>query len=242
MPPLYFLHGLTKDYGARTVLAIEELHLEAGRLYTLTGPNGAGKSTLLQILAFLATPTSGDLSFRGESAIGNGAALRQLRREVTLLHQDPYLFATTVAANVAFGLKVRSIQSAEQRRRVEAALTQVGLEGFGPRRASELSGGEVQRVAMARALALAPAVLLLDEPLANIDRQTACLLEGLIAELPAHGTTVILTTHDPDLPQRLGGEIIRLRAGRLEASMSPASHHEVEKYPLCLSPLQPQEA
>jgi tungstate transport system ATP-binding protein len=216
--PLYTLRRLTKSHGARTVLAVEHLALEAGRLYTLTGANGAGKSTLLQILAFLSPPSGGELLFRGEPAAWKNGALRRLRREVTLLHQAPYLFATSVLANVAFGLKVRGVRGEEQRRWVEEALELVGLAGFGARRARELSGGEAQRVAMARALALRPAVLLLDEPLANVDRESAAILERVIASLPEAGTTVVLTTHDPLHPDRLGSETIRLEAGRLAAS------------------------
>jgi tungstate transport system ATP-binding protein len=91
----------------------------------------------------------------------------------------------------------------------------VGLQGFRDRKARELSGGEAQRVAMARALALEPEVLLLDEPLANIDRETAGLLETVIASLPARGTTVVMTTHDPDHPDRLNGESILLEGGKV---------------------------
>jgi tungstate transport system ATP-binding protein len=218
MTPLYDLRGITRCHGARTVLAVEHLALEVGRLYTLTGANGAGKSTLLQILAFLTSPAGGELRFRGEPVVWGSGALRRLRQEATLLHQAPYLFGTSVFANVAFGLKTRGIRGEAQRRQVEEALDQVGLAGFGPRRARELSGGEAQRVAMARALALRPAVLLLDEPFANVDRQSAAILEGVIGSLPAAGTTVILTTHDPLHPDRLGSETIHLEAGRLATS------------------------
>ena len=137
------------------------------------------------------------------------------RRKVTLLHQSPYLFEGTVHANVAFGLKARGIPGDERRRAVEKALDIVGLQGFGDRKARELSGGETQRVAMARALVLKPEVLLLDEPLANIDRETTGLLETVIASLPAQGTTVVMTTHNPDHPGRLNGETIFLEGGRV---------------------------
>ena len=94
----------------------------------------------------------------------------------------------------------------------------MGLRGFGERKARELSGGETQRVAMARALALSPEVLLLDEPLANIDRETAGLLEAVIPSLPSQGTTVVMTTHDPDHPNRLNGASILLERGRVVGS------------------------
>ncbi len=153
-----------------------------------------------------------------------------------LLHQSPYLFGGTVHDNVAFGLAARGIRGEERHRIVERALSAVSLRGFGGRKARQLSGGETQKVAMARALALSPEVLLLDEPLANIDRETSMLLESLIASLPARGTTVILVTHDPDHRRRLNGETIFLERGRIvpsgpvpprprpSRSLSPAGH------------------
>lgn len=223
MPDLYTLHALTRHYGTRNVLDLEELSLKAGRIYTLTGANGAGKSTLLQILAFLLPPTSGAIAFRGEPVAWSNGGLQRLRKEVTLLHQSPYLFASSVAANIAFGLRARGIEGDRMRRRIAKALDMVGLAGFEGRRARELSGGETQRVAMARALALEPAVLLLDEPLANIDRESAIILDRLIPSLPAAGTTVILTSHDPQHADRLGSETIRLEAGRLVAVLPAVS-------------------
>ncbi|AJE02730.1 ATP-binding cassette domain-containing protein [Geobacter pickeringii] len=213
MPPLYRLNAIRKKHGERTVLAIDDLALAAGKLYTLTGANGSGKTTLLTLLAFLDPPTSGELHFGGEPVRWTNGTLLPLRRQVTLLHQSPYLFNGSVFANVAFGLKVRGIRGDERRRRVEEALALVGLTGFDHRRARELSGGECQRVAMARALVLKPTVLLLDEPLANVDRETCELLERVIVSLPGSGTTVIMTTHDPEHPGRLGGERLHLVGG-----------------------------
>jgi len=211
---MYRLQSIRKCYGSNVALDIEELTIAEGHLYTLTGPNGAGKSTLLSILAFLAPPTSGEIFYAGKRIDWNHGSVEEYRRKVTLLHQSPYLFGGSVHDNVAFGLKVRGILGAEQRRIVDRALDGVGLQGFRDRKARELSGGEAQRVAMARALALNPEVLLLDEPLANIDRETTGLLETVIASLPARGTTVVMTTHDPDHPGRLNGESIHLEGGR----------------------------
>ena len=212
---MYRLHAIRKRYGTKTVLEIDSLTIAAGRLYTLTGPNGAGKSTLLGILAFLSPPTEGEVYYAGERVDWDRGSVENRRRKVTLLHQSPYLFGGTVRANVAFGLKARGIRREEQRRIVDEALDSVGLRGFGERKARELSGGEAQRVALARALALKPDVLLLDEPLANIDRESAVLLETVIASLPARGTTVVMTTHDPDQLGRLNGEAIRLEGGKV---------------------------
>ena len=211
---MYRLQSIRKCYGSNVALDIEELTIAEGRLYTLTGANGAGKSTLLSILAFLTPPTSGEIFYAGKRVDWSQGSEEEYRRKVTLLHQSPYLFGGSVDDNVAFGLKVRGIRGEEQRRRIDEALDVVGLRGFRDRKARELSGGEAQRVAMARALALKPEVLLLDEPLANIDRETTGLLEAVIASLPAQGTTVVMTTHDPDHPGRLNGESIFLEGGR----------------------------
>jgi tungstate transport system ATP-binding protein len=212
---MYRLESIRKCYGSKVVLDIESLAIVGGRLYTLVGANGAGKSTLLSILAFLSPPTAGEIFYAGRRVDWNRGSVEEQRRKVTLLHQSPYLFGGTVHDNVAFGLKARGIQGEEQRRIVEDSLAIVGLQGFRERKARELSGGEAQRVAMARALALKPEVLLLDEPLANIDRETAGFLETVIASLPARGTTVVMTTHDPDRPERLNGESIFLEGGRI---------------------------
>jgi len=211
---MYRLQSIRKRYGSNVALDIEELTIAEGRLYTLTGANGAGKSTLLSILAFLTPPTSGEIFYAGKRVDRDHGSVEEQRRKVTLLHQSPYLFGGTVYANVAFGLKARGIRGEEQRRIVDEALDIVALRGFRERKARELSGGEAQRVAMARALALKPEVLLLDEPLANIDRETIGLLETVIASLPARGTTVVMTTHDPAHPGRLNGESILLEGGK----------------------------
>ena len=178
---MYRVRAIRKRYGTKTVLAIDDLVIARGRLHTLTGANGAGKSTLLSILAFLSPPTEGEVRYAGERVDWDRDTVSGLRRRVTLLHQSPYLFGGTVRANVAFGLNARGIKGDQQRRIVAEALETVGLRGFGERKARELSGGEAQRVAMARALALSPEVLLLDEPFANIDRETAAALEAVIA-------------------------------------------------------------
>ncbi|MGZ8432535.1 MAG: energy-coupling factor ABC transporter ATP-binding protein [Candidatus Deferrimicrobiaceae bacterium] len=215
MTELYRLRSITKRYGSRVAVDIDALTIDSGRLYTLTGANGAGKSTLLGILAFLTPPTAGEIFYAGERVDWKGDIAARRRRKVTLLHQSPYLFEGTVFRNVAYGLKARGIAGDAALRAVGRALETVGLEGFGDRDARKLSGGEAQRVAMARALALDPEVLLLDEPLANIDRETAVLLETVIAALPSRGTTVVMTTHDPDPPARWGGGSIVLEGGKV---------------------------
>jgi len=222
MKILYRLHSVRKCYGTKVVLAIEDLTIVGSRLYALIGANGAGKSTLLHILAFLSLPNSGEIFYAGRRVGRDHGSMKECRRKVTLLHQSPYLFGGTVYDNVAFGLKARGIPAEEREPIVEQALDTVGLRGFGGRKAQELSGGETQRVAMARALSLKPEVLLLDEPLANIDRETTGVLETVIASLPSQGTTVIMTTHNPEHPDRLNGESILLEGGKATLPHPPA--------------------
>lgn len=223
MSIIYELRGVDRRYGKRPVFLIESLVLETGRIYTLTGANGTGKTTLLQTLAFLHPPNSGDIFFRGKSVDWAKGALRRLRLEVTLLQQSPYLFFTSVFENVTFGLKARGVAKEKLNHVVTEALEQVGLAGFQMRRARELSGGEAQRVAMARALVLKPAVLLLDEPLANVDQETSTILVELIRSLPNKGTTVIMTTHDPNHVSHLNSHSIHLEGGRITTTAASSS-------------------
>lgn len=223
--PLYRLESVTRRYDGVVALEIPALSIEEGRSYLVSGPNGAGKSTLLSLLAFLLPPSEGTLLYRGKRvSFGTPRAFR-LRREVTLLHQSPYLFDDTVFGNVAFGLAARGIRGEDLRRSVGRSLETVGLGGFERRKARALSRGEAQRVAMARVLALSPKVLLLDEPLANVDRETADLLQDVIASLPRAGTTVFLATHGPAHPAWSGSDLLRISNGRMEPSPQPV--HEL---------------
>jgi tungstate transport system ATP-binding protein len=215
---LYRLRSVTKRYGSNVAVDIDSLTIDSGRLYTLTGANGAGKSTLLGILSFLVPPTTGEIFYAGERVDWKRDLLMRRRRKVTLLHQSPYLFGGTVFRNVAYGLKARGVAGEATLRAVDRALETVGLEGLRDRDARGLSGGEAQRVALARALALDPEVLLLDEPLANIDLETVRLLEAVIASLPSRGTTVVMTSHDPGHPARRSGVPIVLEGGKVAPS------------------------
>lgn len=214
-PPLYRLDGVRRLYGDRLALDIPALSLREGALYLLTGPNGSGKSTLLQILAFLLPPSAGVVEYRGKAVAWRESALLSLRREVTLLHQSPYLLDRSVSENVRYGLKVRGTDEGAARRRVVESLEAVGLSGFGARRARQLSGGERQRVAVARALAASPRALLMDEPFAGVDKPSAAVIRAVIASLPARGTTVVLATHDPAPLRGQAAGTFRLSEGTL---------------------------
>jgi tungstate transport system ATP-binding protein len=217
MPSLFELRDITKSYNGSAVITIPHLTIEQGGMYGIMGPNGAGKTTLLSIVALLLPPTSGTIYWEG----ANIAAMdrNQLRKRVTLITQNPYLFNTTVGKNVAYGLKMRGIKRELRRERVKACLDLVGLSGFAKRMARELSGGEAQRVAIARALALEPHVLLLDEPTANVDRHGVEQIEIILRELNEKlGITIIVATHDVNQVHRLSREVIYLFDGMISPS------------------------
>ncbi len=215
MQPIFSLRNIYKRLGPEFSLDIEELDLLPHRLYSLAGPNGSGKSTLMHILALLSSPDRGTMYFAGDQVVWSERHLHEIRRYVTLVHQSPFLFGSSVAQNLAFGLKLRGVIGRKQRQRIFEALTEVGLPEFAERKATGLSGGESQRVAIARALVLEPKVLLLDEPTSNIDQKNILQFEQIIAAQVDRGMTVIMVTHDPEQSARLGGQVIALQNGRL---------------------------
>lgn len=220
--PVYRLDSVLHRYDGKVALNVPALSLYPERLYLIAGPNGAGKSTFLSLLSFLQSPSAGEIRYRGRRIeAGSPEAVRN-RREVTLLHQSPYLFADTVFGNIAFGLSARGIRGEELRRRVADALDLVNLDGFERRNARHLSVGEAQRVAVARALALSPKVLLLDEPLAAVDRETADLLWKVIGALPGTGTTVVMASHGEVDVAGTDREILRIERGTIREGSHPA--------------------
>ena len=216
---LYAARNLRKTYGDRTVLDIDELHIQAGKIYGLLGPNGSGKSTLLSLLAFLDTPSSGNLWYRGNLVRSHPNELLALRRQVILVDQHPILFSTSVFKNVEFGLKVRGIPARQRKRLVEESLDLVGMRAFIHERSHHLSGGETQRLAIARALACSPRVLLFDEPTASVDVENQIAIENIIHGVhQGKNMSIILCTHDMLQVSRLAQETIFLFDGRRSAS------------------------
>lgn len=217
---LYELTKVTRTFGTRTVLEIDSLSFEARRIYALIGPNGAGKTTLLNQLAFLDQPSSGQLRFQSSAVSYDHATLTRLRRQVVLVDQSPILFSGSVWRNVEFGLKVRKIPLQERRRRIEHALERVTMVDFAHRDVHGLSGGEVKRVALARALALEPKVLLCDEPTANVDREH----QEIILKILSHAnsvrhTTIIFSTHYLSQSRQLAHRTLLLQNGRLSKNL-----------------------
>ena len=216
---LYALSQITQRYSQRTVLAIDHLEIEEGSIYALLGPNGAGKSTLLNILGFLEPPTTGRITFRGQPVEASRKAMLHLRRQVVLVDQHPIMFSTTVRNNIEFGLKIRKMEKAHRQQVVDEVLETVGLRQFKDANAHELSGGENQRLALARALALSPRVLLCDEPTASVDAENQTVISVLLQQINAtQGTTIIFTTHDRLHAAALAQHTLVLEGGRLAAT------------------------
>ncbi len=209
--PLFALRGLRARFEERTVLSVDELELEEGKVTVLVGENGSGKTTLLRILNGLIQPATGSIEFRGKPVPGEGLA--RVRSESVLVHQSPLLFRGSVGYNVRYGVRLKGAGRAESAARARAALRRVGLDGFERRKASALSGGERQRVALARALALSPRVLFLDEPTAHVDAESRHDVENIVREMAGSGTTIIMSTHNRELGYRLSDRLVRLDGG-----------------------------
>ena len=211
----YHLQGVRFAYGAGApTLVVPELELAAEGVTAFCGPNGAGKTTLLHLLAFLTAPSAGRVRFFGELATPR--RLPALRRQVSLLLQSPYLFSGSVQANVEWGLAIRGTPADTRRRAAAQALERVGLGDLAQRPAAQLSGGECQRVALARVLVLEPRAVCLDEPTNHLDAAGRSALEGILAGWVAeHGVTLVMATHDTAFARRLGARVLRLDGGAL---------------------------
>jgi ABC-type Fe3+/spermidine/putrescine transport system ATPase subunit len=214
------LDGLSKRYGAQLAVDAVSLTLEPDETLALLGPSGCGKSTLLRLIAGLERPDVGRLTLGGRDLV----RVPPQRRTFGMVFQDYALFPhLSVADNVAYGLVERGWRRAERRARVDELLALVGLVGYRARRSFELSGGEQQRVALARALAPRPALLLLDEPLSNLDLALRDALKGeLKALLAGLDISAVYVTHDQSEAFTLADTVAVMRAGRLQQS-APAA-------------------
>lgn len=207
------IEAISLSYGAHRV--IDDMSLEFGPGITvLMGHNGSGKSTLLKICALLERPSQGAVRFMEHG--GEIAHDKYLMRRITMVFSKGGIFNSTVCANAAYGLRLRGIQGTELRDRTHAALDRVGLLAKIRQNALSLSSGESQRLALARAMAIAPEVLILDEPTASVDEANTAIIEGLISQLGRPGgPLIIMATHDREQATRLGGRVITISRGGL---------------------------
>lgn len=200
--------------GGRDTLAIDSLDIARGETLTVVGPNGAGKSTLLLALAHLLKPVRGDIQFDGKSVTQWNDL--EYRRKISFVFQAPLLMDMTVEQNVALGLKFRGVSKEESQERVDRWIKAMGVESLSKRRAGELSGGEAQRVSLARAFVLEPELLLLDEPFAALDPPTRTkLLDDLSKILSEDHRTAVFVTHNLNEAARVSHRIAVVVGGML---------------------------
>lgn len=219
MNALLSISGLKKKFGARTLLDIETLTIEAAQAYVLTGINGAGKSTLLRILCGLEPATVAHATFLGQQ-VRLAPYPRAMRDAIVYVHQHPAMFSSSVENNIGYGLRVRGLPTGEVARQVERAMEWAGVAHLRDQSSHTLSGGEKQRVALARARILTPKLLLLDEPTANLDGLAREQVIALIPTLIGEGSSVIMVCHDRDLIALPDVQRLKLREGRLESRQS----------------------
>lgn len=215
----------------KTILEDIDFVLQSGECLGLVGPNGSGKSSLLKILALLEPPTSGDIWFQGQH-IPRKVSL-DMRRRIAIVFQEALLLDTSVWENIAVGLKIRDISKAEIKNRVTFWLEQFGIDHLAQQSARSLSGGEAQRVSLARAFVLEPDILFLDEPFSALDTPTKEALRTDLAQIfRTTKVTTVLVSHDFDDIHRLAQRTLLLIQGKVVADATPsqllATPHSVE--------------
>jgi ABC-type sugar transport system ATPase subunit len=222
MTKLIHIQDLLVKRGEKDVLRVDELSIQGGEVLAVVGPNGAGKSTLLLALARLIQPKAGQIFFNGQQAQMESDTA--YRRRIAMVMQDPLLFDRSVYENVASGLRFRGATKDEIQQKVSLWLERFGVEHLAKRRGGELSGGEAQRVSLARALVLEPELLLLDEPFSALDPPTrAKLLDDLGTLLHATATTTLFVTHDLTEATKLATRIAVIIANRLRQVGTPSA-------------------
>ena len=213
--PLLLFRGIEKNYAETNILRNVDISLYPGKCILLSGNNGSGKTTLLKIIAGLETPSRAEIELSGKSHSWK-SAIRSIRREIIYLHQQPYLLSGTVESNVSYGLRFTHLNRKQLRESVKEALEWTGLSDVAKQQAKTLSGGVQQRVAFTRAWILKPKVLLLDEPMANMDiesRQQAC---DLLKRMKSEGMSIVITSHDMNIFDGLIDSHFSLSEGKLD--------------------------
>jgi len=213
------LQGLTKSFGDQRAVDAISLMVREGEIVALLGPSGCGKTTTLRMIAGFEAPSAGMVRLDGRDV----TAQRPNQRGVGLVFQDYALFPhMTVAQNIDYGMRQQRVPQAERAERRAALMRLVRLEGLHARRPAQLSGGQQQRVALARALAVRPRLLLLDEPLSNLDARLREALRGELRDiLRAAGTTALVVTHAQDEAMALADRIVVMNRGRIEQADTP---------------------
>jgi tungstate transport system ATP-binding protein len=201
------LEQVSYRVGAVTILDRISLTLRPGAPTVLVGPNGSGKSTLIRVAMGLLQPTSGSITWGGRSDDDG--------QHRAMVFQRPVMLRRSASANIVYALRSRRTEPGRGTAEVAALLQRVGLEGLGDRPARRLSGGEQQRLALARALARAPEILFLDEPTANLDPASTKGVEDIVRSTAASGVKIVMATHDLGQARRIAGDIVFLVRGRV---------------------------
>lgn len=210
------IQDLDYFYGASHILKKINLHIERAEVCALVGPTGAGKTTLLRLIDLLDRPNGGAIYFGERGVAASSRAKLQMRRKMSMVFQKPILFNATVFENVAYPLKLRGKTGKAMRQRVMEVLELVSMQRYEKTNARKLSGGETQRIALARAIACGPEVLLLDEPTANLDPLSVEVVENLIMRINQNEkTTVVMSTHNMLQGRHLADKIAVLMRGEL---------------------------
>ncbi|MFV0245732.1 MAG: ATP-binding cassette domain-containing protein [Qingshengfaniella sp.] len=216
VPALIAARGLGYRVAGRRLIDGMDLEIRQGRRTMIMGANGAGKTLLLRLLHGILPPGAGQVLWRGQPLD------RAARRQQAMVFQSPVMLRRSVLGNLRFALAVRGIRGAERAAHEAAALRQAQLEDLARRPARVLSGGEQQRLAMVRALALRPEVLFLDEPTASLDPASTLAIEALIDQAHGAGVSIVMVSHDRAQARRLGDDIVFLHEGRV-AETGPAA-------------------
>ena len=215
MTALLELENVTRRYGHVDALAGASLKVDRGEIVGLLGPSGAGKTTLLRVAGLLEAPTSGRVVFDGRTARADKKESLALRRRMAMILQKPVVFRGSVMRNATYGLRVRGYPESQAENLVSPLLGALGLAEIIDRPASTLSGGEVQRLAFARATVLKPEMLLLDEFTANLDPANIELLENGVRQYRDGGGTVLMVTHNLAQGKRLADRVCLLLGGKI---------------------------
>ena len=213
--PLLVFREIEKSFSGSQILCGVDLSLYPGKCILLSGKNGVGKTTLLKIIAGLEIPDLAKIEFSGKINCWN-KAVRSVRKEIIYLHQHPIMFSSTVESNVAFGLRFTSLNRKQRRESVEEALEWAGLMDVAKQQAKTLSGGIQQRVAFTRARIMKPKVLLLDEPMANMDYESREQTYQLLVRMKLAGMSLVITSHFMQYFEGIVDQHFQLKNGVLE--------------------------
>jgi tungstate transport system ATP-binding protein len=215
------LEGIDKIYSNVKVLDSVNFTANGGKIIVLIGVNGAGKTTLLRIISGLEKQDKGKILVNNQNISPS-----ELRQIATIVFQRTVMFSRSVFDNLAYGLKIRGKKDDEIKEAITEVLHSVGLKNFEKRRAKKTSGGEQQRIALARAFLLEPQILLLDEPTANLDPNNAIILERAILKRKEKEHVIIIATHNLSQARRLGDEIVHIHGGKIIERADPAEFFE----------------